>query len=905
MSGRSRQRIFARVADLGLRRPRVVLGLALLVLLVAGAAIPGLRVSTSRTGLISAQDEGQRRLEAFFERFGRPDTPVFMVSGGTPEERRQVVDSLQAAIEAQDDLEGRVLGRVRPRDVAEVLLLQQPDALAQLRSRLPPGASLADLIEGGIVTWLGGLEEGIMAGLDGAADEEEGDEGAEGGIDTMEALAGLGQLAALAAMLEDHIAGRDPLAGRTQGMALGSSVRGIDEAGYLVSAEGGHHLVLIHADLQSDEGRDLEPFVERLRSIRDDVLRGAPEGIRADSSGLPAIIVDELQIIRRGLAVSSFATTAGIFVLCMVLFRSLRQTVVALLPLLPGVVVTLAMVRLLYDDLNLITSSFVAVLLGLGIDFSVHVIARYNEEARGGATSPEATRRSLVRTAPGIMTGAFITAAAFLTTATTEFTAYGELGIVTAIGLLVIMVATFALLPVLVGRRAEQPVRVAPEPPGLRRLPGLVRRFRWPLAVAGILAGLGGGAVMRDIDFNPRYFDFLPQSTESARGLIELEYDALASPVFANIPAESVEETRALAERLRQTPSVAGVQTPSDLLPVLTPQGVAALRAGFSDLDRDPSFDRLVANEVDPQALRGAVRDLADALDEVRFALDGAGLPSEGAARAKEAFASLGKTLDELDDVGRARVAELHGRLSELLEPAWNTARGVAERGHYLPDDLPPLFRHRFVSRDGQALALFAVPAGSFWEDEVAEQFARDVREIAPEASGLALDHVRHGRLVMQGFERAALYAAGIVLLLLLIDFRSLADALLALIPTALGWLWMLGLMVVFELTFDVANIVSLPLVIGIGIAFGVHMMHRVRETPRHEHPSVEGVVRGTGGAIAVAALTTMVGFAGLTTSAYGGMRSFGAVMVLGIGTCLVATLLVLPAVLLILRRVE
>jgi uncharacterized protein len=899
VSDHTRQRLFARVANLGLRRPRVVLGLVLLVLLLASAAIPGLRVSTSRTGLISAQDEGQQRLETFFERFGRPDTPVFMISGGTPEQRRTVVDALQAAIEAEDDLAGRVLGRVRPRDVAQVMLLQQPDALAQLRSRLPPGTSLPELIDGGLVSWMRGLEQQLMANLDGDVEDAAPD------VAPMEAMAGLEQLAMLAAVLEDDVAGRDPLAGLGGAGGAADVSRGLDDAGYLVSGAGDHHLLAIHADLQSDEGRDLEPFVERLRSIRDDVMQDAPEGLRADSSGLPAIIVDELQIIRRGLAVSSIATTFGIFALCLLLFRSLRQTLVALLPLLPGVVITLATVRIIYDDLNLITSSFVAVLLGLGIDFSVHVIARYNEEARGGATSPDATRRALVRTAPGIMTGALITAAAFLTTSTTEFTAYGELGVITAIGLVIIMVATFVLLPALIGRRAQLAVRVAPEPPGLWRLPGLVRRFKWSFVAAGVVAGLAGGVAMRGIDFNPRYFDFLPKSTESARGLIELEYDPLASPVFANVTAQSVEDARALTQQLRSLPSVAGVQSPSDLLPALTPERLSALRAGFAELSRDPDFDALASNEVDPEALRAVVRDVADALDEVRFALDGAGMPSGSATRAKDAFASLGKALEGLDEAARTRVVTIHARLAQLLAPAWQTARGVAERGHYLPNDLPPLFRHRYVSRDGEALALFAVPAGSFWSEDVAEAFAHDVRSVDPGASGLALDHVRHGRLVMRGFERAAAYAAGLVLLMLLIDFRSLRDALLALIPTALGWLWMLGLMAAMGLTFDVANIVSLPLVIGIGIAFGVHMMHRVRETPRHENPSVDGVVRGTGGAIAVAALTTMVGFAGLTTSAYGGMRSFGLVMVLGIGTCLLATLFVLPAVLLILRRVE
>jgi hypothetical protein len=130
--------------------------------------------------------------------------------------------------------------------------------------------------------------------------------------------------------------------------------------------------------------------------------------------------------------------------------------------------------------------------------------------------------------------------------------------------------------------------------------------------------------------------------------------------------------------------------------------------------------------------------------------------------------------------------------------------------------------------------------------------------------------------------------------------------------PTILGWLAMLAVMVALGLRFDNANIVSLPLVLGIGIAFGVHLMHRVREDDPRADTSAPGQkqridrsVRGTGGAIAVAALTTMVGFGGLTMSAHGGMQSFGTVMVIGIFTCLVATVLVLPALLVVLGRAE
>jgi hypothetical protein len=285
-----------------------------------------------------------------------------------------------------------------------------------------------------------------------------------------------------------------------------------------------------------------------------------------------------------------------------------------------------------------------------------------------------------------------------------------------------------------------------------------------------------------------------------------------------------------------------------------------------------------------------------------------AGLPTAAMDEALAAFKGLRERVKGLDEAGRARLATLEARAAALLEPAWQTATAVAARGHYAPSDLPPLFARRYVSKDGQLLALYAVPSGRFWERDVAERFRLDVVAIDPKVSGLATVHVRHGEIVMEGFRGAALMAGALVLLILTIDFRSLRDAVLALVPTIIGWLWMTGLMAVFGLRFDVANVVSMPLVLGIGIAFGVHMIHRCREEEHELRPPeqrLDRVVRGTGGAIVVAALTTMVGFGGLMVASHGGMVSFGGIMMLGIGLCLLATVLVLPALLLVIGRVR
>ncbi len=900
--------MFVWTADVGLRRPALVLGLVVALVAVAGWLSSHLSVSTSRTGLVSDDEPDQARLSRFFERFGRPDSPVFLIQNGSASERRAAVDRLQRALETDARFAGRVLGHLRPADIAGVLLLHQPDALQQARARLPPGTDLPSLLGGGTRVWLTAIAEQLERGVD-AAEDSAGTAAAAGPAPSRDEIAtGLGGLATVAQAFSDHLAGLDPLA-RLAGQGPGFAQSGIDEAGYLITGDGRDHLVVVYAELASDEGTELRPMVERLRAIRDEVMAGDETGVLVELTGLPAFTVDELGYVTEGLRVSTIIATVGILSLCWLLFRSIFQTAIANLPLLPGVVLTLGAVQLIYGHLNLLTSNFVAVLLGLGIDFAVHAISRFNEEIRGGAERAQAARSALQHTGPGILVGAVITAVGFLAGVTTEFTAYAELGVVTAVGLLFVMLATFFVLPPLLGRRLPlAPRSAAPDPPGLAALPGLLRRNRIAILVVGLGVAAYGAWELPRIEFNPRYFDFLPEKAESSHALTRLEYDPLASPVFANLTVNSVDEARALTNQLRALDTVAGVQSPSDILPPVDEAAIAALRQGFAgvgEIDLRP----LASHRLTPADVLPATGRIIDALDEARFAMAGAGMDLAAIDRTRAAFAELRTRLNGLDAAGLARLAAVDADVAAILGPAIATASRVAERGEVAPSDLPPLFARRFLSRDQQALAVYVVPSGQFWETDVASRFTADMRALDPDASGMAFTHVGQAQMILKGFRRAAVIATLTIFVILVVDSRRFKDALFALFPTALGWLWTIAAMDVLGLQFNVANIVSSPLIIGVGIAYGVHVMHRLRESDPppgqtgHARANIDDAIRGTGGAVTIAALTTAVGFAALTVSEYGAMRSLGLVMVIGIFACLLATIVVLPALLLVTRR--
>ncbi|HHH28538.1 MAG TPA: hypothetical protein ENK57_09350 [Polyangiaceae bacterium] len=876
------------IAHWGLRRPKLVVGVALVLLAVCALAMVGMPISTSRYKLVAADNPYQAKMLRFFERYGYPDSLVMVVDGGDDVARRRAVDALTAKLEQLPELEGRVLGQLRPEHVAEIMLVSQPDALQQARKRYD--GDVKELIEGGVPAWLGALEQQLAAGLEGSEE-----------VDQSQADDALRATAKLVRALDAQLAGDDPMLALA-GFAHEEDALSItvDDAGYVTTTDGEHHLIALFPSLPGMEEAEVGPLVRRIRELRDATL--VDGDVEANLTGLPAFVADEVSIVSRGLLETSLATTVGIVLLLLFAFRSKRYAILSLIPLGVGVVLTLAATRGVFGGLNLITSSFVPVLLALGIDFGVYVLARYGENVRDGEDTATAIAGALDKAGPGMLIGGVTTVCAFLMTTVIEFTAYSELGVITAIGLVMMVAVTFILLPPLIFIAGRGEKIESPELSGVKALPKFLRGARWAVLGGALLVTLALAPGWLKLSFNARYFDFLPEDTETSRGLDRIESDPNLSPVQASVGIDGVEEARKVVERLRALETVGTVQSGTDLLPELDKKGLAALRAGFAELSA-PSFDALRKRERDLEELRKAVTALVDTVDEVAFAMRRGERDTKAIEELKKALGALRERVNGLEDVGTLTATEK--RVADLLERAWTTAARVAERGGYLPTDLPPLFRNRFVSNDGKGLAIFANPKGNIWDAETAEIFARDVQSVAPEMSGLAVTVHEHMRMIKEGFAKASSLSIAVTLLILFIGFRRVYDVGFALLPVALGVAWMLGVMGYAGIRFDVANIVALPLITGVGVDAGAHMIHRWRQSAEANGgvACIEDIIRGTGAAVLVASLTTATGFATLMLGAYGGMKSLGLTMTLGITGALLGSLLIVPCLLIATKR--
>ncbi|HSU40701.1 MAG TPA: MMPL family transporter, partial [Polyangiaceae bacterium] len=505
-------------------------------------------------------------------------------------------------------------------------------------------------------------ERRLSSELEGAHGGNEGDAKSA----PEQAAKGLGRLAdGLKALRQALASGGQLSLGELGGLSQGGS--SFDEHGYLVGGHGAYHLVLVFPALQSDEGRELKPAVESIRGARDRALRGlAGKGLQADLTGAPALAVDELKSLQDSSRITSLISTVGIFLLLMLVFRSLRHVGVLLLPLLAGMVISLGFVVLAYGGLNLVTSSFMSVLLGLGIEFGVHLLHRYSEARVDGEDVRPALKTALLSDGPAVALGACTTAAAFLSTTATKFAAFAQLGVITAVGLGVTLVCTIvgfpALLPLLAGKRQ----------PNMHELVGLStvlrvvgRHARWVLglSIAATLLAVGSLCVIRP-GFNGRTFDFLPAHAESYRGLKRIE-ESGTPPLDTHFMVDSFDQARELTQKLRRTPEVALVQSPSDLLPPETPERIARIKQAVADLgDYVPVIPAATAAQ-GPSRL-AAFNRLADTLDELSFALRQANLDGGEATRAAHELGELSRWLSGQPDAGASAL----NRVGQALQGA-------------------------------------------------------------------------------------------------------------------------------------------------------------------------------------------------------------------------------------------
>jgi hypothetical protein len=671
----------------------------------------------------------------------------------------------------------------------------------------------------------------------------------------------------------------------------------LSEEGYFFTKDDKYLLFLIttRPGYYADSQRSLN----RLRQVLAPLRLQFPE-VEVGVTGPEALEDDEMASAQKDIALATWLSLMGQFFLLIAFFRSLKRSLVEVAVLLMGLCWTFGLTTLVVGHLNILSMIFAPLMLGIGIDFGIHWFCRLQEE-QGGEPHPSMT--DLFHTqkygGPAIVYAALASALCFLPLTVTGFKGLAELGLIMFMGLMAMIGVTLLVQPALL-MLVE---RCQPEDPGAggrREEPQPFRLLRWqhPGVIAALGLGLMALAILAlfQVPFNLNPLDLQNPETESVVWEHKLLKSSRYSSAYAIMAGKSEEEVEAKTRALKSLGSVSQVESILSFLPE-NPEAKQPLLKDLAAAVGPLSFD------AGPRQATGP-RELAAILQRIHFKL----------ATAKESdWAPESQvTQAQLDEANL-----LLSRLVPLLEPEENPPAAahlaafekdffadLKEKWQLLKDslrspplelaDLPPPVRDRFVSPQGTYI-IRVFPAQDIWDMPVLEKFVQDLRKVDPEVVGdPVLLYVFNS-----AFLRDCLWATGLGLLaiicLALPLYRNLTLSLLALVPLFFGLGLTLNLMWVLGISFNQANVIFLPLLLGESVEFGIIILTRWQ---LEKSARVLTLPASTAKGVALAALTTTVGFGSLMVSGHQGVFSLGLLATVGSLSVLMGALTFLPALL-------
>ena len=622
----------------------------------------------------------------------------------------------------------------------------------------------------------------------------------------------------------------------------------------------------------------------------------SPEKLRI--TGKVALAYDELTSAMNG------AQDAGLLALAMVaavLFIALRtagSVLIVLLSLILGLLLTAAFATVAVGHLNLISIAFAVLYIGLGVDYAIHFLLRHQELSKHSQLVSDA-----LYTTSGDMGGALsicavTTAIGFYAFMPTDYRGVAELGLISGTGILISLLVTLTLVPALqryLPTQHKQPSTNVTAVSKLLELPRWSHKFVYGVTAIALLVSI---VALPRVEFDYNLLNINNPHAESVTTFQELLADAKDSPWHIIALAEDHQETENIIQRLSSLPEVDKVVTLFDLVPkeqeakhfLIEEMALTLGPIAFSTPSEETS-DQTLAQQ------RAALEILRNVLDQ--FIAEQSNHAASTAARALSL--SLSELLARLNttSIGKGQGEEqlFHAASNDLLHLLPDSLKRMQtafEAEPFTQQALPASLRtHWYSQNDIYRIAIYPVENINY--NNALKRFVRAVQQVTPDATGAPIISLEAGEAVVEAFVQAFSLALLGVVLALLVLLRNVTSILLVLVPLLLAALFTVACTVLLELPFNFANIIALPLLLGIGVDCSVHMVHRSRKTG----VAYENLLHtSTTRAIVYSTLTTFVGFGSLVFSPHQGTASMGLLLAVGVLLTLICVLIILPVLL-------
>jgi hypothetical protein len=669
--------------------------------------------------------------------------------------------------------------------------------------------------------------------------------------------------------------------------------------GYQTFRKGQMFLLLVHPRVENGTAEALhEVTIPKLRRIMAQVQTQFPD-VKINLTGEPVLDYDEMLQSQNDATKATGLTFVLICILFAAGFREVLRPLMAVVTMVIVLAACMGYATLSVGHLNMITVTFAVMILGLGIDLGIQFIARYEEELKKGSQRVEAVQMAIQHTGPSIITAGVTNAAAFFAMGLSGFRGVIELGVIAGGGMLIATAATMTVLPalLLLVHRKHEATHIPAQSVATRIEQFLVRRPYWMLMACGILTA-GALLVGWTVRFDYNVLNLQSKGLPSVETELRLLNADVESTLFASIVCNDLAEVRAVHERLSKLPSVATVHSIAELIPEQQKQKVEIIRG----IKRELGSVQFVVPPYDPGDTEVVLHSLASLRLRANQLLGAATARDDRTSEAAlkpliEAALQTRTKLQALEpNVLRSWLEKYERQFYTDLDAQMQLLAGQADKPMEL-GDVPQEVRQMLVGKTGKFL-IRVFPKENIWEREALVRFVNDVKGVAPNVTGTPSGLYEFVEILKTGYCKAALWALLVIAILIFIDFRGAYATLLTILPLLVGTAWMLGAMAVARIDFNPANIMVLPLIVGIGVAYGIYVVQRYRES--HEATFYS---KSTGRAVILSALTTTVAFASLLIGAHRGIRSLGLVMTIGVISCLIAALALLPALLEAARR--
>lgn len=621
-------------------------------------------------------------------------------------------------------------------------------------------------------------------------------------------------------------------------------------------------------------------------------------GIRVRITGNPALNHEEMLGLAwdiGGAGVFCFLLVAGILFLA---FRSWRLVIASLVTLLVGLAWTGAFATVAIGELNLISIAFAILFIGLGVDFAIHFGMAFAAERRDHALPTEAAlERAIEAIGASLVLCGVTTAIGFLVFLPAEYRGVAELGAIAGAGMFIILILTLTLFPALLSSWLRIPDDVRLPPPARADAAIALRLARTPrlICTIALVAALASIPLLFRLRFDAHVIEMRDPDTPSVQAFRDLLADSDTSPWYVNVMAPDLETARAMAKRLSDLPEVGRTIHLASYVPEAQDEKLEIL-ADLAFLMEAAPHDPEDRPRYSVDERIEALRRLREDLDRTERPVDDPKLATSLDALDRRLAGFLTR-IETGDDPERV-LDEFRGILLDRLPDAIGRFRKSLEVGPITFSNLPPELVRRLVAPDG-TVRIQAFPSEELQDYDSLRRFSKAVLRVAPHAAGIAPNLVDFGEATARSFKQALLGAALAISTLLFLLWRRPSDVALVLAPLALGSILTCASMALLGMNFNFANVLVLPLLFGIGVDSGIHLVHRARhdaERGRNETGSL--VETATAGAVFYSAVTTTLSFGTLALSGHQGMRGLGIMLTIGMFWTVIANLIVLPALL-------